>query len=137
MVGKTYQGYKVMDEMVYDGIIQFAEAYFKNFNDYVELEFKSINQVQENLLEMGKIQIDSISTFQETIGVMDKLKLESMENIQRNQTELNNKLDLLIEQNAKLICILEEKKDNQNQCPECGNPIPNNAKFCIKCGAKF
>ena len=74
MVGKTYQGYKVMDEMVYDGIIQFAEAYFKNFNDYVELEFKSINQVQENLLEMGKIQIDSISTFQETIGVMDKLK---------------------------------------------------------------
>ena len=78
-----------------------------------------------------------MANLQKAIGTMDTLKLESMENILRNQTELNNKLDLLIEQNAKLISILEEKKDNQNECPECGNIIPNNAKFCIKCGAKF
>ena len=137
MMGKTYEGYKVMDEMVYDGVMQFAEAYFKNFNDYVELEFKSINQVQENLLEMGKLQMEGMANLQKAVETMDTLKLESMENILRNQTELNNKLDLLIEQNAKLISILEEKKDNQNECPECGNIIPNNAKFCIKCGAKF
>lgn len=136
MVGKTYQGYKVMDEMVYDGLVDFAQAYFKNFNEYVELEFKSINQIQENLLEMDKLQLESVAVLQESIGTMNKIKIESMENIKRNQIELNNKLDILIEQNEKLISIFEDKVD-KNTCPKCGNSIPHNAKFCIKCGTRF
>ena len=126
-----YEGYRVMDKMVSDTIVEFAKAYFENFNNYIDLEIKNQN-------EIAKIQIDNIKAFQEDFVEISKLQLEKLDMINNNQRDFNNKIDILIEQNEKLIDLLSSNNSQvQKSCPECGNPIPGNSKFCIKCGAKF
>lgn len=129
-MSKMYEGYKVMDEMVVDTIVDFAKAYFDNFNQYIELELK-------NQSDITKIQMDNLNAFQDNLIEIGKIQIENLDGIKSNQRELNNKLDVLIEQNEKLIELLSNNSQTENICPECGNAIPNNSKFCIKCGARF
>ena len=129
-MSKMYEGMRVMDEMVCDTIVEFAKAYFDNFNNYVEMQFKNQN-------EIAKIQMDNLRTLQEDLVGIGKIQLENLDAIKTNQRELNNKFDILIEQNERIIDLLSNNSHRQNACPECGNEIPNNAKFCTSCGAKF
>jgi len=148
---KYYEGMRVMDEMVSDTIVEFAKAFFENFNNFVEIQMKNQNEIatatienikafQTDFVEISKLQLenlDAINNNQREFVEMGKLQLENLDRISNNQTELNNKFDVLIEQNERLIDLLSNNSQTQNTCPECGNPIPNNSKFCIKCGAKF
>lgn len=129
-MSKIYEGMKVMDEMVCDTIYDFAKAYFDNFNNYIELELKNQNDI-------AGLQIDNIKAFQSDFVEISKLQLENLDVIKNNQKDLNNKFDILIEQNEKLIDLLSNNSQSYSICPECGNKLPNNAKFCTNCGAKF
>ena len=81
---------------------------------------------------------DAIKNNQRELVEMGNLQLENLDAIKNNQIELSNKFDILIEQNERLIDLLSDNtSQSQNICPECGNAIPVNSKFCIKCGAKF
>ncbi len=136
-MSKMYEGYKVMDEMVVDTIVDFAKAYFDNSNTYIDLELKTLRMLDENQIEISKIQSESIRALKDNLVEIGKVQLENLDKLNNNQIELNNKLDILIEQNERLIDLLSNNSQTQNSCPECGNPIPTDSKFCIKCGAKF
>lgn len=117
--------------MVCDAIFDFAKVYFENFNNYVEVELKNQNDI-------ATIQIENIKNFQEDIVEISKLQLESLDAIKNNQRDLNDKFDILIQQNERLIDLLSNNtSQTQINCPECGNTLPVNAKFCTNCGAKF
>lgn len=149
---KYYEGMRVMDEMVSDTILEFAKAFFENFNNSVEIQLKNQNEIvtatidnikafQTDFVEISKMQLensDAIKNNQRELVEMGNLQLENLDAIKNNQIELSNKFDILIEQNEKLIDLLSDNtSQSQNICPECGNAIPVNSKFCIKCGAKF
>ena len=130
-MGKMYEGMRVMDEMVYDAIFEFAKAYFESFNNYIELNLKNQN-------DMATLQIDNIKAFQTDFVEISKLQLENLDAIKNNQIDLNSKFDILIQQNERLIDLLSNNTSQiQNNCPECGNTLPSNAKFCTNCGTKF
>ncbi|WP_400230001.1 zinc ribbon domain-containing protein [Methanobrevibacter smithii] len=141
-----------MDEMVSDTILEFAKAFFENFNNSVEIQLKNQNEIvtatidnikafQTDFVEISKMQLensDAIKNNQRELVEMGNLQLENLDAIKNNQIELSNKFDILIEQNERLIDLLSDNtSQSQNICPECGNAIPVNSKFCIKCGAKF
>ena len=143
---------RVMDEMVSDTILEFAKAFFENFNNSVEIQLKNQNEIvtatidnikafQTDFVEISKMQLensDAIKNNQRELVEMGNLQLENLDSIKNNQIELSNKFDILIEQNERLIDLLSDNtSQSQNICPECGNAIPVNSKFCIKCGAKF
>lgn len=149
---KYYEGMKVMDEMVADTIVEFAKAFFENFNNSIEIQLKNQNGIstatidnikafQTDFVEISKMQLensDAIKNNQRELVEMGKLQLENLDAIKNNQIELSNKFDILIEQNERLIDLLSDNtSQSQNVCPECGNAIPVNSKFCTKCGAKF
>ena len=149
---KYYEGMRVMDEMVADTIVEFAKAFFENFNNSIEIQLKNQNVIstatidnikafQTDFVEISKMQLensDAIKNNQRELVEMGKLQLENLDAIKNNQIELSNKFDILIEQNERLIDLLSDNtSQSQNVCPECGNAIPVNSKFCTKCGAKF
>lgn len=149
---KYYEGMRVMDEMVSDTILEFAKAFFENFNNSIEIQLKNQNEIatatidnikafQTDFVEISKMQLensDAIKNNQRELVEMGKLQLENSDAIKNNQIELSNKFDILIEQNERLIDLLSDNtSQSQNVCPECGNAIPVNSKFCTKCGAKF
>jgi len=149
---KYYEGMRVMDEMVTDTIVEFAKAFFENFNNSIEIQLKNQNEIatatidnikafQTDFVEISKMQLensDAIKNNQRELVEMGKLQLENLDAIKNNQIELRNKFDILIEQNERLIDLLSDNtSQSQNVCPECGNAIPVNSKFCTKCGAKF
>ncbi len=138
--------------MVSDTILEFAKAFFENFNNSVEIQLKNQNEIvtatidnikafQTDFVEISKMQLensDAIKNNQRELVEMGNLQLENLDAIKNNQIELSNKFDILIEQNERLIDLLSDNtSQSQNICPECGNAIPVNSKFCIKCGAKF
>lgn len=128
---KYYEGYKVMDEMVSDAIFEFAKAYFESFNNYIDLNLKNQNDI-------ATLQIENIKAFQSDFIEISKLQLENLDMIKNNQKDLNNKFEILIQQNERLIDLLSNNTYQiQNNCPDCGNTLPANAKFCTNCGAKF
>lgn len=148
-----------MDEMVADTIVEFAKAFFENFNNSIEIQLKNQNGIstatidnikafqtdfvafRTDFVEISKMQLensDAIKNNQRELVEMGKLQLENLDAIKNNQIELSNKFDILIEQNERLIDLLSDNtSQSQNVCPECGNAIPVNSKFCTKCGAKF
>jgi len=163
---KYYEGMRVMDEMVADTIVEFAKAFFENFNNSIEIQLKNQNGIstatidnikafqtdfvafrtdfaefRTDFVEISKMQLensDAIKNNQRELVEMGKLQLENLDAIKNNQIELSNKFDILIEQNERLIDLLSDNtSQSQNVCPECGNAIPVNSKFCTKCGAKF
>ncbi len=148
---KYYEGMRVMDEMVSDTILEFAKAFFENFNNSVEIQLKNQNEIatatidnikafQTDFVEISKMQLENSGAInnQRELVEMGKLQLENLDAIKNNQIELSNKFDILIEQNERLMDLLSDNtSQSQNICPECGNAIPVNSKFCTKCGAKF
>ena len=151
-MSKYYEGMRVMDEMVSDTILEFAKAFFENFNNSIEIQLKNQNEIatftidnikafQTDFVEISKLQLENLEAIknnQREVAEMGKLQLENLDAIKNNQIDLSNKFDILIEQNERLIDLLSDNtSQSQKNCPECGNLIPINSKFCTKCGAKF